>query len=80
MIDIRDGRSTENSETEWSVTTMLKIAIFQNVAELAKIATMSQFRNDITIALVLLISVMYFHKMGFKFRVLERAKCMQGNM
>ena len=53
---------------------MLKIAIFWNVTELAKIAPISQFRNDITIALVLLILVMYFNEMGFKISVTEEKK------
>ena len=39
----RDGRSTAKSESEWSVTTMLKITTFSNVTESAKIAKISQF-------------------------------------
>ena len=62
------------------MTTRPKIAIFRNVSELAKISTISQFRNEITIALVLLISVMYFNEMGFKIRVMERAKCTHRNI
>ena len=80
LVMIRAGRSTAKLESEWSVTTMLKIAIFRNVTELATTLTISQFRNDIYYQCIDTLSSSHIREMGFKIKVLERAKCMQGNM